>query len=151
MARNKSKRTRAENLNAEQLRIAADPNANQQHAQPNQHSATHASPSSRVTWHAATTISNLQEATDISRVRTETKASFDALKAQGLSSNKIMSELLRGKTGGQFHAAKMVVQAEKCKERAKELKMLFPEIRGVPGSISQAEWNRSLSAQGHGE
>ena len=29
-------------------------------------------------------ISNLQEATDISRVRTEPKASFDALKAQGL-------------------------------------------------------------------
>ena len=154
MTRNKPRWTSTQKQHAKHLRIAADPNITTDHSlqQPLQPNDFPTAPSSalRFTWHAATTISNLDEAAGIARVRTETKAAFDALKAQGLSSTKIMSELLRGKRGSEFHATKMVVQAEKCKERAKEFRLLFPEIRGVPESISQADWNRLLRAQGYG-
>ena len=120
----------------------------QQPARPGDRSAAGLAPQPQITWHAETNISNKHEAAEVARTRTETKAAYDVLKAQGASSNHIMGRLLHGKRGAEFHATKMVVQAEKNKARAAEFKMLFPEIPKVPNTLRQSDVNKLLKAAG---
>ncbi len=159
MTGKKTKWTPEQKLKAKQLRIAANPNITAQQNGQQQVGAgydltTDPSPQSRVslqsraTWHAETKVSTEQQAAEVARVRIETKAAYDALKAQGLSTNKIMSQLFPGKTGHTFHAAKMVVQSEKNKDRAAEFKKLFPEIPNMPDNLSRSGQNMLLKAAG---
>ena len=154
MTKTKAKWTKEQKRERDQLRTAADPNNTAQHFGQQQvlagHDYTTDPPTqSEITWHAETRVSNEQGAAEVARVRIQTKTAYDALKAQGLSANKIMGQLLPGKTGVQFHATKMIVQAEKNKERATEFKMLFPEIPNVPNTLRQSDQNKFLKAAGY--
>ncbi len=142
MTGKKTKWTPEQKLKAKQLRIAGDPNSTAQHSDHQQARAGHdvsadPLPQSRAIWHSETKISNEQQAAEVARVRTETKAFYDASKAQGIPAYKVMSQVLRGKTGHQYHAAKMIVQSEKDKDRAAEFKLLFPEIPNVPNAFNR--------------
>ena len=154
MTGKKAKWTTTQKLGAKQYRKAANPNMSvqqgvQYQAGAEYHSTAAPSPQSQITWAAESTVTTEREAAEVAYVRTETKAFYDASRAQGVSANQIMSQALRGKTGLQFHAAKMVIQSEKLKSRAAEFKLLFPEIPNVPDTLRQKEQNDLLKAAGY--
>lgn len=145
--------TPEQKLNFKQLRITSDTNSIAQHSFHQQARAGHGVsagplPQLGVIWHLETTISDEQQAAEIARVQIETKAFYDASKAQGIPAYKIMSQVLRGKTGHQYHAAKMVIQSEKDKDRAAEFKLLFPEIPNVPNAFNRGTQDALIRSTG---
>ena len=102
-----------------------------------------------VGYHSETKFKNEKEKREIEAARRDAKSFHDTSKAQGLSNNQIMNQILRGKTGHEFHAAKMVIVFENNQERARELRQTFPEVKDVPDSLSRSDVNKLLLAAGY--
>ena len=88
---------------------------------------------------------------EVESVRLETKKSYDSMKAAGLSTNRIMDCILKGKIGHQFHAAKMVIVFERSRERAVEFRSLFPELVDLVAgdTMRKSDENKILKAAGY--